>query len=109
MVEFSEFVAQAKKRGFKIKADLVLNHFSENHEWFKKLTEGDESYLEYFVYKDKMPEYKKYVDEKMGTVVEYIESDGTVSKRRLIFPDITENHWREVNIGGANYYFYHTF
>ncbi|MBQ7287295.1 MAG: hypothetical protein IJW73_05995, partial [Candidatus Gastranaerophilales bacterium] len=37
MVEFKDFVKEAKKRGFKIKADLVLNHFSDDHEWFKKL------------------------------------------------------------------------
>ena len=37
MVEFREFITQAKKRGFKIKADLVLNHLSDNHEWFKKI------------------------------------------------------------------------
>ena len=109
MVEFSEFVAQAKKRGFKIKADLVLNHFSENHEWFKKLTEGDESYLEYFVYKDKMPEYKKYQDEKLGTVVEYQEDDGKISKRRLIFPENVENNYRKITVNNKDYYLYHTF
>ena len=56
-----------------------------------------------------MPEYKKYVDDKVGTIVEYTEPDGKISKRRLIFPEITENHYREVNINGKNYYFYHTF
>ena len=56
-----------------------------------------------------MPKYKKYVDPQAGTIIEYQEADGRISKRRLIFPEITENHWREVNIKGANYYFYHTF
>ena len=107
--QFKAFIKEAKSHGFKIKSDLVLNHFSDQHEWFQDLIKGDLTKLNYFIVRNKMPEYKKYVDEKMGTVVEYIESDGTVSKRRLIFPDITENHWREVNIGGANYYFYHTF
>lgn len=107
--QFKAFIKEAKSHGFKIKSDLVLNHFSDQHEWFQDLIKGDLTKLNYFIVRNKMPEYRKYVDEKMGTVVEYIESDGTVSKRRLIFPDITENHWREVNIGGANYYFYHTF
>jgi len=107
--QFKAFIKEAKSHGFKIKSDLVLNHFSDQHEWFQELLKGDLTKLNYFIVRNKMPEYRKYVDEKMGTVVEYIETDGTISKRRLIFPDITENHWREVNIGGANYYFYHTF
>ncbi len=107
--QFKEFIKKAKENGFKIKADLVLNHFSDQHEWFQDILKGDLTKLDYFVVRDKMPEYTKYVDEKAGTIVEYNEPDGKVSKRRLIFPDITENHYREVNINGKNYYFYHTF
>ncbi len=107
--EFLNFVKEAKKRGFKIKADLVLNHFSDEHEWFKKLEAGDESALEYFVYKEKMPEYRKYQDEKLGTVVEYQEESGKISKRRLIFPENTENNYRKVTVNNKDYYLYHTF
>ena len=107
--QFREFIKEAKANGFKIKADLVLNHFSDQHEWFQELLKGDLTKLNYFIVKNKMPKYRKYVDDKMGTVIDYYEPDGRISKRRLIFPEITENHWREVNIGGANYYFYHTF
>ena len=107
--QFKEFIKKAKENGFKIKADLVLNHFSDQHEWFQDILKGDLTKLDYFVVRDKMPEYTKYVDEKAGTIVEYNEPDGKVSKRRLIFPDITENHYREVNINSKNYYFYHTF
>ena len=48
MKEFTSFAKQAKAYGFKIKADLVLNHLSSEHEWFKKLEQGDESALQYF-------------------------------------------------------------
>lgn len=109
MIQFKKFIKDAKNRGFKIKADLVLNHFSDEHEWFKKLLAGDESYLDFFIYKDSMPEYKRYVDEKLGTVIEYKEADGKISKRRLIFPDSTENHYRKITLGGKDYYLYHTF
>ena len=71
MKEFTSFAKQAKAYGFKIKADLVLTHLSSEHEWFKKLEQGDESALQYFVYTDKEPKYKKYHDENLGTVVEY--------------------------------------
>ena len=109
MSEFKGFVKEAKARGFKIKSDLVLNHFSDTHEWFKKLSEGDESYLDYFVYREEMPEYKRYQDEKLGTVVEYKEKDGTISKRRIIFPENTETNYREITVNGKKYYLYHTF
>ena len=107
--QFKDFIKKAKEKGFKIKSDLVLNHFSDQHEWFQDILKGDLSKLDYFIVRDKMPEYKKYVDDKVGTIVEYTEPDGKISKRRLIFPEITENHYREVNINGKNYYFYHTF
>ncbi len=109
MAEFKRFANEAKKRGFKIKADLVLNHLSDEHEWFKKLEGGDEKYLNYFIYKEKMPEYVKYKDEKLGTVIEYKEEDGKISKRRLIFPESTENNYRKVTVNGKDYYLYHTF
>lgn len=98
MPQFKNFVKEAKKRGFKIKTDLVLNHFSDQHIWFQDLLKGDLSKLDYFVYKEKMPEYKRYKDEKLGVVVEYTEKSGKISKRRLIFPEISENHYRKITI-----------
>ena len=107
--QFKEFIKLAKENKFKIKSDLVLNHFSDQHEWFQELLNGDLTKLNYFIVKNKMPEYKKYIDPQAGTIIEYQEADGRISKRRLIFPEITENHWREVKINGAEYFFYHTF
>ena len=107
--QFNDFVKEAKKNGFKIKADLILNHISDEHEWFQAFLRGDVSKKDYFVVKDEMPEYTKYVDEKIGTIVEYKEKNGKISKRRLIFPEITDNHYRKVTLNGTDYYFYHTF
>lgn len=107
--QFEEFIKQAKAQGFNIKADLVLNHFSDQHEWFQQALKGDTSKLDYFITREDMPEYTKYVDPKLGTVVEYKENDGSISKRRLIFPEITENNYRKVTINGKDYYLYHTF
>lgn len=107
--QFEEFIKEAKAQGFNIKADLVLNHFSDQHEWFKQAMNGDVSKLDYFVTREDLPEYTKYVDSKLGTVVEYKEPNGQISKRRLIFPENTENHYRKVPINGKDYYIYHTF
>ena len=118
MEQFKNFIKTAKEKGFKIKSDLVLNHLSDKHDWFQNLKNGDLSYLNYFIWRDKMPEYKKYSDEKLGTVIEYTEDNGTISKRRLIFPENTETNWREVEINIKNengedetktFYLYHTF
>ena len=38
-----------------------------------------------------------------------MEEDGVTSKRRLIFPENTENNWREIQIDNKKYYIYHTF
>ena len=109
MEEFSKFVYEARKRGFKVKADLILNHFSDQHKWFQQALNGDLEKLDYFVYMDHPPKYKKYKDEQKGVVIDYYEDDGQVSSRRLIFPDISESHYRKVKIGDKDYYIYHTF
>lgn len=107
--QFESFIKEAKNKGFNIKADLVLNHFSDQHEWFQSALKGDIDKLNRFVVREDMPEYKKYVDPKLGTVIEYKEADGKISKRRLIFPEITENNYRKVTINEKDYYVYHTF
>ena len=109
MPEFIQFITEAKRRGFKLKSDLVLNHFSDQHEWFKDAQKGDLEKLNYFVVSDKEPEKKVYKDEKIGYIAEYKHDLTTISKRRLIFPEITETHYRKETINGNDYYLYHTF
>lgn len=107
--EFKLFLSAARSKGLKVKADLVLNHFSDEHPWFKQILSGDENKLDYFIVKDQMPEFTSYKDEKLGQVVEYKEQNGKISKRRLIFPESTTNHYRKVTLKDKDYYFYHTF
>lgn len=109
MPEFIQFITEAKRRGFKLKSDLVLNHFSDQHEWFKQAQNGDLEKLSYFVVSDKEPEKKVYKDEKIGYIAEYKHDLTTISKRRLIFPEITETHYRKETINDKDYYLYHTF
>ena len=109
MPEFIQFITEAKRRGFKLKSDLVLNHFSDQHEWFKDAQKGDLDKLNYFVVSDKEPEKKVYKDEKIGYIAEYKHDLTTISKRRLIFPEITETHYRKETINNKDYYLYHTF
>ena len=40
---------EAQKHGIRLFMDLVSNHVSEEHEWFKKAQSGDEKYRRYFI------------------------------------------------------------
>lgn len=49
MDDMDELIAEAKKRGMYVLMDLVVNHCSDEHEWFKKAMEDpDGEYGKYF-------------------------------------------------------------
>ena len=51
MEEFEELLAEAKKRDIYIIMDLVINHCSDQHEWFRKaLADPDGEYADYFYF-----------------------------------------------------------
>ena len=57
MEDMEELIAEAKKRGLTVLMDLVVNHCSDEHEWFKKACEDPEGrYGKYFYLRDKDPE-----------------------------------------------------
>lgn len=52
MEEFDELLAETKRRGMYIIMDLVINHCSDQHEWFQKaLAEPDGEYADYFYFR----------------------------------------------------------
>lgn len=53
MEDFDELLAEAKKRDISILMDLVVNHCSDEHEWFKKACEDpDGEYGKFFYIRD---------------------------------------------------------
>ena len=53
MEEFDELLAEAKKRDMYIIMDLVINHCSDQHEWFQKaLADPDGEYAGYFYFRE---------------------------------------------------------
>ncbi len=54
MEDMERLIAEAKKRGICILMDLVVNHCSDEHEWFKRACEDpDGKYGNYFYLRDK--------------------------------------------------------
>ena len=51
MADFDELLAEAKARGISIIMDLVINHTSDEHEWFKRALAGEEKYKNYYIIK----------------------------------------------------------
>ncbi|GAB1869739.1 alpha-glucosidase [Camponotus japonicus] len=51
MGDLEKLIAQAKKLGIKMILDLVPNHTSDKHEWFKKSLIGEGKYKDYYVWK----------------------------------------------------------
>ena len=49
MEDFDELLRQANDRGIGIVMDLVINHTSDEHEWFQKALAGDEKYRDYYI------------------------------------------------------------
>lgn len=51
------FLRSARQRGFKVIADLVINHTSRDHPWFQRARHGPESrFHDYYVWQDERPE-----------------------------------------------------
>ncbi|UUV98823.1 alpha,alpha-phosphotrehalase [Vagococcus luciliae] len=47
--DFKELVKKARERNIEIMLDMVLNHVSIEHEWFKKAVNGDAYYQDFFI------------------------------------------------------------
>ena len=49
MADFDRLVAEAKALGIGIVMDLVINHTSDEHEWFKRALAGEQKYRDYYI------------------------------------------------------------
>ena len=54
MADFERLLARAHELGLKILLDLVVNHTSDQHEWFKEAKKSrDNKYHDYYIWKDR--------------------------------------------------------
>jgi trehalose synthase len=81
--DFSELIRTAQDRGIRVIADLVLNHTSNEHRWFRSARASQSSpYRDWYVWSDEHPE------EPPGGVV---------------FPDKENSNWARDDEAGAWY------
>lgn len=88
MKEFRRFIAEAKRRGLRVITELVINHTSDQHNWFKRArrSPAGSSARNWYVWSDTDQKY-----------------DGT----RIIFTDTEKSNWSWDP--EANAYYWHRF
>lgn len=78
MDDFENLTHEASKRGIGIMLDMVFNHTSTEHEWFKRAIKGDEAYQDYYKFVDGEPDSPptNWVSKFGGNAWEYVPSIG---------------------------------
>lgn len=58
--DFKKFTKECKKRNIKVMVELVVNHVSDQHEWFQDaIKKGEKSqYWDYFIWSDDLEKFK---------------------------------------------------
>ena len=56
MEDVEELIAQAEERGIGLMLDMVFNHTSTEHEWFRRALAGDKKYQDYYIFRDGAPD-----------------------------------------------------
>lgn len=56
MEDLDTLIAEGEKRGIGLMLDMVFNHTSTAHEWFRKALAGEKKYQDYYIFKEGAPE-----------------------------------------------------
>uniref|UniRef100_UPI00403F15E8 alpha,alpha-phosphotrehalase n=1 Tax=Paenibacillus sp. FSL R10-2734 TaxID=2954691 RepID=UPI00403F15E8 len=57
MEDFDELIQELHRRGMKLMIDIVVNHTSTEHEWFKQsISSRNNPYRDYYIWKDPAPD-----------------------------------------------------
>ncbi len=65
--DYINLIKQTEMRDMKVMLDLVLNHTSSEHEWFKKAVSGDPKYMDYYIWRNEPNELKGYFSKSAWT------------------------------------------
>lgn len=88
LTDFRAFLKEAHKRGLRVITELVLNHTSDQHAWFRRARKADRGseWRDYYVWNDTPDKYKD---------------------ARIIFKDFETSNWTWDSIAKA--YYWHRF
>ncbi|WP_026567271.1 alpha,alpha-phosphotrehalase [Bacillus sp. UNC41MFS5] len=105
MEDFDRLLAEAHKRGLKIIMDIVINHTSTEHEWFKQAKSSkDNPYRDFYIWKDsKNGQAPTNWESKFGgSAWEY---DENTEQYYLHLFDVTQAdlNWENENVRAALY------
>ncbi len=83
--DFKKFLAEAHKRGLKVITELVLNHTSDQHAWFKRARRAPpgDPYRDFYVWSDDVTRY---------------------SEARIIFKDFENSNWTFDPVAKSHYW-----
>ncbi len=86
--DFKIFLREAHRRGLRIITELILNHTSDQHSWFKRAREAElgDSHRDFYVWSDNQEKYKE---------------------ARIIFKDFESSNWTWDSRAKA--YYWHRF
>ena len=76
MADVEELIAEAGRRGIGLMFDMVFNHVSTRHEWFRKAMEGDPYYKDFFFFRKGKPDGSaptNWESKFGGSAWEYVE------------------------------------
>lgn len=71
MEDFNRLLAEVHNRGMRLIMDLVVNHTSDEHEWYQKaINEPDSKYGDYYIFKDHPNNWTSFFS---GSAWNYVE------------------------------------
>ena len=78
MADLEELIAEAAKRNIGLMFDMVFNHTSTEHEWFRRALAGEKKYQDYYIFRDGTPDQlpTNWVSKFGGPAWEYVPSLG---------------------------------
>lgn len=103
----NKLVSTAEKLNLQLFMDLVVNHVSKQHEWYKKAVGGEEKYRNYFIHSTKEPKLLGLDNNNSGTWAKY-QLGRRKLRSRVIFAENGSKlpHWIRGEDGN---WYYHTF
>ena len=78
MEDLDNLIAEGEKRNIGLMFDMVFNHTSTSHEWFRRALAGEKKYQDYYIFKEGAPDQPptNWQSKFGGSAWEYVASLG---------------------------------